>query len=259
MNSFRSVLSRGILVGHATIAVRTTNTGKSNNHRMIQQLVFHKQQTIKASRVQDLDPRTCADNAHESVLAHEMAAIEPREIPFRTLTWKPLAFLSHIKRRSNDDRFSASQWESFICSSLGVPTPALLGQAQQCACNAFAYDTFGDHLQTCQTKSASSQVHDWVVYKLGALLGSVGHRVKIHNITSATGKERGDLQIKDYVVLQKPQTQANRLPPPHTLILDYTMTYIRFGRSHLHPMETSRLLTSSLSLGVPVPHGTQCM
>ena len=29
-----------------------------------------------------------------------------------------------------------------------------------------------------------------------------GHRVKIHNITSATGKERGDLEIKDYVVIQ---------------------------------------------------------
>ena len=75
----------------------------------------------------------------------------------------------------------------------------------------------------CRLVKQSQQVHDWVVYKLGTLLGSVGHRVKIHNITSTTGKERGDLEIKDYVVLQKPQTQANRLPPPRTLILDYTM------------------------------------
>jgi hypothetical protein len=31
--------------------------------------------------------------------------------------------------------------------------------------------------------------------------------------------------------------------------------------SHTHPShsETSRLLTTSLSLGVPVPHGTQCI
>jgi hypothetical protein len=78
----------------------TTNTGKSNNHKMLQQLAFHKKQTIKATRVQDLDPRPCADNAHESVLAHEMAAIEPSEIPSRTLAWTPLAYLSHIKRRS---------------------------------------------------------------------------------------------------------------------------------------------------------------
>ena len=65
----------------------------------------------------------------------------------------------------------------------------------------------------------------------------MGHRVKIHNITPVTGKERGDLEIKDYVVMQKTQTQATRLPPPHTLIMDYTMTHIRFGRSHLHPMD----------------------
>ncbi len=80
------------------------------------------------------------------------------------------------------------------------------------------------------------QVHDWVVYKLGTLLGSPGHRVKIHNIIPATDKERGDMEIKDYVVLQKPQPQATRLPPPRTLIMDYTMTHVRFGRSHLHPM-----------------------
>ena len=43
-----------------------------------------------------------------------------------------------------------------------------------------------------------SQVHDWVVYRLGDILGSVGHRVNIHKITPAPGKERGDLEGKDY-------------------------------------------------------------
>ena len=102
---------------------------------MLQQLAFHKKQTIKATRVQDLDPRPCTDNAHESVLAHEMTDIEPSEIPSRTLVWTPLAYLNHIKCRSNDnrlsdDRFSASQWESFIYPSLVVSNPALLGPAQ---------------------------------------------------------------------------------------------------------------------------------
>ncbi len=78
--------------------------------------------------------------------------------------------------------------------------PTLIGPSQRCACNAFHYDSFGDHLQTCQVKSTASQVHDWVMYRLGGILGSVGHRVKIHKITPATGKERGDLEIKDYVV-----------------------------------------------------------
>ena len=82
----------------------------------------------------------------------------------------------------------------------------------------------------------------------------MGHRVKIHDITPATGKERGDLEIKDYVVMQKPQTQANRLPPPHTLILDYTMTHIRFGSSHVHPMV--QLTNSRRSDGAPDPDGT---
>jgi len=63
---------------------------------------------------------------------------------------------------------------------------------------------------TCQTQSAASQVHDCVVYRLDALLGSVGHRVKIHKITPATG---------------------NRLPPPRTLILDFTMI-LGLGRSN---------------------------
>jgi hypothetical protein len=49
---------------------------------------------------------------------------------------------------------------------------------------------YGGHLQTCKVKSVFSQPHDWVVYKLGGFLGSVGHRVKIHKFTPVTGKER---------------------------------------------------------------------
>jgi hypothetical protein len=62
----------------------------------------------------------------------------------------------------------------------------------------------------------------------------VGNKVKIHKITPATGKERGDLEIKDYVILQKTKEQADRLPPPRTLILDFTMTHPRYGRSLLN-------------------------
>jgi len=62
----------------------------------------------------------------------------------------------------------------------------------------------------------------------------VGHRVKIHKITPAQGNERGDLEVRDYVVLQKPQDGTDRLPPPRTLIMDFTLTHNRFGRSHLY-------------------------
>ena len=32
--------------------------------------------------------------------------------------------------------------------------------------------------------------------------------------------------VKDYIVLQKPQAQDNHLPTPHTLVADFTMTYV---------------------------------
>jgi hypothetical protein len=89
-------------------------------------------------------------------------------------------------------------------------------------------------------------VYDWVVYHLVGIFGTVGHRVKIHKITPATGKERGDLEIKDYVVLQKPQEQTDRLPLPRTLILDFTLshyvTHTRCDSSHVH---TSSHLTNT--------------
>jgi hypothetical protein len=84
---------------------------------------------------------------------------------------------------------------------------------------------------------------------MGSVLGSVGHRIKIHNITPVTDKARGDIEVKDYVVMQKPQPQVNRLPPPRTLIMDYTMTHIRFGRSHVNPM--GQLTNTRSSDGVP--------
>jgi hypothetical protein len=118
-----------------------------------------------------------------------MEVIEPGENLTLTLIWKPLVFLRHIKRRTNDDRFPLSLCETWFYFSLGVPTPTLIGLPQQCVCNVFHYDSYGDNLQTCQTRSVVSQVHDWVVYKL-VVLGSVGHRVKIHKITPATGKEQ---------------------------------------------------------------------
>ena len=80
------------------------------------------------------------------------------------------------------------------------------------------------------SKSAATQVHDWVVDRLGGILGSVGHRVKIHNITPTTDKERGDVEIRDYVVLEKPRDLTDCLPPPRTLILDFTLTLYAFWK-----------------------------
>jgi hypothetical protein len=88
-----------------------------------------------------------------SVLSFEKETIEPgdSEILTRKLIWKPLGFLSHINRRTIDDRFPMVLLEVWFCSSLGAPIPALIGPSQQCAFNDFLYDPYGDHLQTCQT------------------------------------------------------------------------------------------------------------
>jgi hypothetical protein len=50
------------------------------------------------------------------------------------------------------------------------------------------------------------------------------------------------------VVLQKPQEQADRLPPPRTLILDFTLTQ-RYGSSHVHT--TGQLTNTTRSDGSP--------
>ena len=61
------------------------------------------------------------------------------------------------------------------------------------------------------------QVHDWVVYELGTLRHRYSvpwdQKVKIHKTIPPTGKERGDIEIKDYVVFQNPQSQFRQSPP----------------------------------------------
>ncbi len=63
------------------------------------------------------------------------------------------------------------------------------------------------------------------------------------------GKERGDLEIKDYtpecclcmcgpVVLQKNQEQADSLPPPRTLIMDFTLNNACFEDTRRSDPET---------------------
>jgi hypothetical protein len=88
---------------------------------------------------------------------------------------------------------------------------------------------------------------------LGCILSSVGHRVKINHITPATGKERGDVEIRDYVVLQKPRDLTDCLPPPRTLILDFTLTHTCFGKSHLSSL--GQLTHTRRTDGAPEPDG----
>ena len=85
--------------------------------------------------------------------------------------------------------------------------------------------------QTCQRQSAGLPAHEWIVYKLILLFRSVGHRVKTHKVTPVTVNERGDIEIKDYVIL--PRGEDNRFPP-RTLMMDVTMTQDTTLSSGLH-------------------------
>jgi hypothetical protein len=55
------------------------------------------------------------------------------------------------------------------------------------------------------------------------------------------------------VVLQKAYQQTDQLPPPRTLILDFTITHPLNGRSHVYPI--GKLTNIRSSDGVPEPDG----
>ena len=88
------------------------------------------------------------------------------------------------------------------------------------------------------------------MYKLSLLFRSVGHRVTIHKVTSDTGNERGDIEVRDYVLLTR--GEDNRIPS-HTLLMDVTMTHDRYGRT---TQCTNGALTQRVSsTGSPQPDG----
>jgi hypothetical protein len=134
--------------------------------------------------------------------------------------------------------------------SLGVPIPVFLENPRQCLCRQFSFDHYGSHIQTCQRQSASLPSNERIVYRFNLLLRSVGHRVKTYRITPATGNERGDIEIQDYVILT--HGEDDRLPP-RTLVMDVTMTHDHYGRTTQH---TNGALTHRVSsTGAPQPAG----
>jgi hypothetical protein len=62
-----------------------------------------------------------------------------------------------------------------------------------------------------------------------------------------------NVEIRDYVVLQKPRDLTDCLPPPCTLILDFTLTHTRFGKSQMSSL--GQLTHTRRTDGVPDPDG----
>jgi hypothetical protein len=72
-----------------------------------------------------------------------------------------------------------------------------------------------------------------------------------HRITPVAGNERGDIKVKDYVILSS--GEDDRILP-HTLVMDVTMTHDRSGRT---TQSTNGTLTHRVSsTGVPQSNGT---
>jgi hypothetical protein len=61
------------------------------------------------------------------------------------------------------------------------------------------------------------------------------------------------VEIRDYVVFQKPRDLTDCLPPPRTLILDFTLTYTCFGKSQLSSL--GHLTHTRWTDGAPEPDG----
>jgi hypothetical protein len=61
------------------------------------------------------------------------------------------------------------------------------------------------------------------------------------------------VEIRDYVILQKPRDLTDCLPPPRMLILDFTLTHTRFGKSQLSSM--GQLTHTRRTDNVPEPDG----
>jgi hypothetical protein len=61
------------------------------------------------------------------------------------------------------------------------------------------------------------------------------------------------VEIRDYVVLQKPRDLTDCLPPARTLILDFTLTHTRFGKSQLSSL--GQLTHTRRTDGAPEPDG----
>ena len=122
-----------------------TTIEKSNNHRMLQQLAFHSQQTIKTASVQDL----------------------PQTMPTRPYWPTRWCLLNTVKTLHT--RWLGSLWLSQDTSRVGIMTTVFLPQCGSLSstpvlgCLLCLSSDLLNHLQTCQTKSVDSQAHDWVV------------------------------------------------------------------------------------------------
>ncbi len=107
---------------------------------------------------------------------------------------------------------------------------------------------FGGHAQDSQYELVSQDSAQELFHR------TISPYLGVSRIAFQLCCPRTRCEIKENVVLQNPQEHADRLPPPRTLILDFTLTHTRYGSSHVHT--TGQLTNTSRSHDAPDLDGT---
>ena len=179
--------------------------------RQAEQLSLRSQQRIVAT-------------VEESVLVTEMAGLESQEedAPKRILYFKPMSWLGQIRPHRRDESWSASLWQTFFSTSMGVQIPVIAEKPLAvCGSRKFKVDTLGDLLCTCTAHSGAKKAHDWTVDQLADLFRTT-HKVKTQQVVKSRGQHRGDIELAGYLV-----NAAGPVP----LVLDLRIAHDRFGSS----------------------------
>ena len=90
--------------------------------------------------------------------------LESQEVdaPRRVLWFNPMSWLGQIRPHRRDEAWSASLWQTFFDTSVGVQIPLLAEMPlSRCGCKKFQIDALGDHLCTCTAHSGAKKAHGW--------------------------------------------------------------------------------------------------
>jgi hypothetical protein len=151
-----------------------------------------------------------------------MRALEPahEDAQPRTLKIKPMAWLSQIRATDDDESWPLDLWQSFFCSTIGLPLPIVAAQSStRCGCGRWYLDQYGDHAKTCKHHTGATKAHDWACERLATCLRSTGTKVKTQGaVTAVDGNKRGDLELMGYLG-----------DGAQDLVLDFSMRHYRGG------------------------------
>ncbi len=181
----------------------------------------------QAKQLSSRSQQRVVDTVEESVLKTEMTGLESQEedAPKRILFFKPMSWLGQIRPHRRDESWSASLWQTFFSTSMGVQIPVIAEKPlATCGCRKFQLDPLGDHLNTCTVHSGAKKAHDWMVDQVADLFRTT-HKVKTQHVVKSRGRPCGDIQLEGYL--------ANEAGPV-SLVLDLRIAHDRVGSTTGH-------------------------